>query len=134
MEYSSSGFLELHAYTAGEALPIPNINFRISGGEEANRGTDYSVISDRNGDSPVITLPAPSLSFSLTPNAQEQAYSLYDVEVSGQGFYPQKLIGITVFPDILSILRIELVPDGELRRSTSPPQSDNVIEQKEELQ
>ena len=134
MEYSSSGFLELHAYTAGDALPIPNINFRISGGEEANRGTDYSVISDRNGDSPVITLPAPSVRYSLTPNAAEQAYSLYDVEVYGTGYFPEKLIGISVFPDTLSILRVELVPDGELRRSASPPQSNNVIEQKEELQ
>ena len=135
MDYSSTGFLEFHAFTAGEALPIPNINIRITGGEEANRGTDYSLLTDINGETATVPLPAPSLLYSLSPNPPEQPYSKYDVEISGIGYYPKKLVGISVFPDIKSILKIEMVPDSEFSRNvTSPFGTDfSVIQEKEEL-
>ena len=70
MKYDSSGFLEIHTFTAGGALPVPNINVRIIGTEEGNVGITYSFITDRDGISDAIELHAPSVKYSLAPGAE----------------------------------------------------------------
>ena len=45
MDYSSKGYLSVYTYTAEQAIPIPNLNVRISGGEESNRGMDISLMT-----------------------------------------------------------------------------------------
>ena len=136
MEYSSNGYLQINAYTAEHAIPAPGLNVRVSGGEETNRGVDYSVITDRNGETEVLTLPTPSLSYSLTPNAAEQPFSKYDVQISGDGYYRKTLVGVTDFPGIRSILEVEMVPDSEYRRDVCAPRSTNfsIITESEDLQ
>lgn len=136
MEYSSQGYLEIHSFTAGGALPTPGVNIRISGSEEGNRGTDVSVYTNSSGITEIISLPVPSGSYSLTPGAAEQPYAQYDVEAYGEGFYPKKLVGVAVFDGIKSILPIELIPNSESIRSTSPPRGSNfsIIHENEELQ
>ena len=135
MEYSSSGFLEVHTYTADQAIPIPELNVRISGGEEYNRGTDISLLTDRNGETDAVTLPTPILSFSLTPSPAEQPFAKYDVEISGAGYYPKKLLGVSIFPGIKSILQLEMIPNNDLSRDTPPPSTSNysIITEQEEL-
>lgn len=135
MEYSSSGFLEVHTYTADKAIPIPNLNVRISGGEESNRTADISLMTDRNGETAVVTLPTPIPSFSLSPSPAEQPFAKYDVEIFGPGYYPKKLVGVSIFPGIKSILQLEMIPNDELLRDTRPPSTSNysIITEREEL-
>ena len=135
MDYSSKGYLSVYTYTAEQAIPIPNLNVRISGGEESNRGMDISLMTDRNGESRTVELPTPVISYSLAPYPAEQPYAKYDVEITGEGYYPKKLVGVTVFPEIKSILRLEMVPDSEFSRNVNPPVSTNfsIITEQEDL-
>ena len=135
MENTSNGFLQVQAYTAEEALPIFKINVRISGGEETNRGADFSLMTDRNGETETVTLSTPKIAYSLSPNPEEQPYSKYDVEIYGDGYYPKRLAGVTVFPGIKSLLRVEMIPDASITRAVTPPSSagSSVIYEKEEL-
>ena len=126
MDYSSKGYLSVYTFTAEQAIPIPNLNVRISGGEESNRGTDFSLMTDRNGESQTVELPTPVIAYSLFPTPAEQPFAKYDVEIFGEGYYPKKLIGVTVFPGIKSILRLEMVPDSEFLRNVYPPTSTNL--------
>ena len=136
MNYDSQGYLEIHSYTAGGALPTPGVNIRITGSEEGNRGVDISVYTNNSGITEIVTLPVPSSRYSQAPGALESPYAQYDVEVSGTGFYPKKLVGVAVFDGIKSILPIEMIPNSDLLRNTKPPVSSNysIIYENEELE
>ena len=136
MQYDSTGFLEIHTFTAGGALPVPNINVRITGTDEGNLGSGYTVTTDADGISDIISLPTPSKSYSMSPGAAEQPYANYDIEAFGAGYYPKKLVGVAIFEGAKSILPMEMVPNAQIRRDTNPPSDTNysVIYENEELE
>ena len=135
MKYDSQGFIQISTYTAGGALPVPETRIRISGSEESNSGIEYSVSTDRNGLTEVVALPAPSASYSLSPNALEQPYAKYNVFASREGFYEKKVYDVSVFGGIKAILPLEMIPDAGFVRNVSPPSSTNssIITENEDL-
>ena len=108
----SEGTLRVRAYTAGGALPIPNAVVRIMGAEEANRLVSYSLITDRNGTTEAVKLPAPSLSYSLSPSPSEAPFALYDVEISANGYYSKRINGISVFSGVNSVQLANMIPSS----------------------
>lgn len=108
----SEGTLRIRAYTASEALPIPNAVVRISGAEELNRLVSYSLLTDRNGITEAVTLPAPSLSYSLSPSPAEAPYALYDVEISANGYYSKVIKGISIFSGVNSVQLANMIPNS----------------------
>lgn len=134
MKYDSTGFLQIDATAAGGALPIPNLNVRISGADEDNRTVIYSIITDSSGKSETVSLPAPQRSYSLTPDPDEQAYSNYIIEAYGDGFYAKTIYNVAIFSGIKSILPLEMVPDGGLVKNITPPDNNvSIIEENEDL-
>ena len=135
MKYDSEGFIQISAYTAAGALPVPDISVRISGSEEGNKGLEYLVKTDRNGLTEVIALPTPSASYSLSPNAPEQPYAKYDVRASRDGFYEKTVYDVAVFSGVKAILPLEMIPDSGMTRGTSAPTSSNssIISENEDL-
>lgn len=107
---NSEGSLTVRTYTAGGALPVSGALVRIQGAEEANRFVSYTLITDRDGLTPRITLPAPSVSYSLSPGPAESPYSIYDVEISASGYYTKRINGLTVFSGIDSVQQVNLIP------------------------
>ena len=100
--YDSSGSIIFNATSASGSLPVKNTLIRISGADEENRFTVYSLITDEDGVTEPITLPAPSIALSLSPGPGERPYALYNVEVSANGYYPKRIFSIEVFPDTKS--------------------------------
>lgn len=109
---NSEGRLRIRAYTAGGALPVKNAIVRIQGAEEDNRLVSYSLVTDVDGLTPEITLPAPSLDYSLSPNSTESPYSIYNIEISAPGYFTKRISGLTVFPGISSVQLINMIPDS----------------------
>ncbi len=136
MEYTSEGYLKIRAFTASEALPVANAVVRIYGADEENIGIDYSLKTNASGQTEVISLPAPNKAFSLTPNASEQAYGTYNVELSADGFSPKLLRNVSIFSEILSILPVGMLPDAQITRNVTAPQGINtaLIYENEELE
>ena len=136
MNYNSHGYMQIRAFTATEAIPIPNAVIRIYSNEEFGGGIDYSVKTERSGLSEIIELPAPEVTYSLSPKAAEQAFSTYNVEISAEGYYPKLLSDVGIFSGILSILPVEMVPSSGMTRYVTPPLSTNfsIIKENEELQ
>ena len=135
MKYDSTGFLQIAAFTASGALPSPNITVRITGSDEENIGVDYSLITDRDGLSDILSLPAPSLSYSLNSGSPEQPYAKYNVEASGDGYYSKRIYDVAIFSGIKSLLPLEMIPDAGITRNVSPPKSTNfsIITENEDL-
>ncbi len=125
MKYDSEGYIQISAFTAGGALPVPNISIRITGSEEENIDVDYSLITGRDGTTDVISLPAPAIFYSLSPNPAEQPYARYTIEAYGTGYYPKRLEDVTIFSGVKSILPLEMIPDANITRNVNPPYSTN---------
>lgn len=107
---NSEGKLRIRAYTAGGALPVENALVKIRGAEEDNRLVAYTLVTDFDGLTPEVRLPAPSLEYSLSPDPLEAPYSVYDVEISAPGYYTKRISGLTVFPGVSSIQLVNMIP------------------------
>ncbi len=107
---NSSGTLRVRAYTAGGALPVEGAVVRVMGALEDNRLVAFSSITDRDGLTELFTLPAPSVDYSLAPNPEELPYSVYDLEISANGYYTKRINGLTVFSGINSIQLANMIP------------------------
>ena len=65
--------------------------------------------TDQNGQTPQITLNAPSPDYSMEPSAN-QPYSQYTILVTASGFEPVEIDGAQVLPNTLSIQEITMIP------------------------
>ncbi len=112
---NSSGTLRVRAYTAGGALPVEGAIVRVLGASEDTRFEVYQSVTDRDGLSQKFILPAPDVNFSLSPSPSQLPYSLYDIEISKNGYYTKRIEGLTVFPGINSVQLINMTPgSGEV--------------------
>lgn len=110
MAEQSYGGLVINAYTGSGAIPVPNATVRIRGSEESNRFIEYSVLTDEDGISPTINLPAPNVSYSLTQNPAESPFSNYDIEIIKDGYYTKRIFTIPIFSGVTSILPVTMLP------------------------
>ena len=109
----SSGTLRIRAYTAGGALPVKGAIVRITGAGEDNGLISYSLVTDRDGQTEAVTLPAPSINYSLAPNPAELPYSLYDVVITAPGYLTKRINGLTVFSGVNSVQLINMIPGSK---------------------
>lgn len=125
----------MRAFVAEGGMPVGGVFVSISGNDEFNLGTEVSAITDRDGLTDKLPLPAPPIALSLSSGAPEQPYSTYDVYVSKEGYYPKRIFNVAVFPRIVSTLPLSMTPDAGLIRNVSPPRSSNfsISQENEEL-
>ena len=107
---NSSGTLRVRAYTAQGALPVKNAIVRVIGVGEDNRLVAFSSVTDVDGLSDLFILPAPDADLSLAPSPAELPYSLYDLEITADGYYTKRIRGLTVFSGINSIQLVNMIP------------------------
>ena len=106
------GSISIRAYTASGALPVADATVRIMGAEEANRDVIYSLLTDTDGITPTVNLPAPSKALSESPAPDESPYSIYDVEIFAEGYLPKRISSIPIFPGVYSLQPISMIPHG----------------------
>ena len=136
MEFSESGTLYIRTFTAGGALPVEGVLVKITGANEENRLVEYSFLTDRDGLTPRITLPAPARSYSLSSGAKEVPYAIYDVEIFGGGFYRKRFFNVTVFAGTDSFQPVAMIPLSSVRDEAVYPDGNLnvVIEENEYLE
>ena len=110
MTYNDFGTMTIRTYTAGGALPVKNSTVKITGGDEENSSLEYTLLTDINGITERILLPAPSVNFSLSPNPGEMPYALYNVEVTADGYYTKKINNIALFSGTDSFQSVNMIP------------------------
>ncbi|MGL6175145.1 MAG: peptidoglycan-binding protein, partial [Cellulosilyticaceae bacterium] len=70
--------------------------------------------TDASGQTPPLELVTPPVELSLEPQREIKPFSSYFVEVNSNKSIPVLVQGVQVFPDILSIQPINLLPTAEL--------------------
>lgn len=107
-----SGYLVVRVSTALGAIPLENATVNIRSSEEDSSGVAYSLITDRDGITPRLTLPAPPRELSEHPG-ESIPFSLWNVDVYKEGYNPVSFQSIPVYSSIVSIQPAVLVPLGE---------------------
>ena len=123
----STGTLRIRTYTASGALPVAGAIVRIRGAEENNRNVSYSVTTDRDGLTPKVLLPAPNVDYSLSPDPMESPFAVYDVEITASGYYPKRIIGLTIFSGVDSLQLVNMIPGSNDYAVNYPRGSQNAI-------
>ncbi len=110
MNYTENGTLTVRTYTASEALPVKNSLIRITGVDENNRFVDFTLLTDEDGVTKIITLPTPQKAFSMGPGSPEVPYAVYDIEASADGYYTKRISNVAIFSGINSMQAINMIP------------------------
>ena len=121
------GNLTIRTYTAGGGLPVEGALVRIFGAEEVNRDVSHTLITDEDGTTQNVALPAPLRINSLSPNPSGAAYALYNIEVEKDGYYDKKIFGSSVFSGINSLLLVNMIPVSDGGQSDYPRGNVNTV-------
>ena len=110
MKYDSKGNVRVKTYAASRALPIEGVAVKIYGTDEYNKDIIISLITDRDGLSEEVALPAPVKAYSTSPGASESPYAVYTIELAKEGFYSKIISNVPIFSGIDAMLPIEMIP------------------------
>ena len=109
----AQGTLRINVTANVGLIPIQNANITISyTGQPDN--TLETVTTDSSGQTGPVSLSAPPLSFSLTPNSP-MPYSEYTLNITAPGYEPVTVSGVEVLPDVTAIQNIEMTPTETAR-------------------
>ena len=107
-ENVDQGTLQVQVTSATGAIPIENarVSIAYSGDPES---TIEEITTDNVGHSPVVSLYAPPLEYSMSPD-QPQPYSEFTVRVEAPGFQSVDVSGVEIFSGIRAIQGIRMRP------------------------
>lgn len=68
MVYTGEGYISFFTTAANDALPVEDVIIHVRGADEENRFIEYSLLTDRDGKTQKLALPAPPARYSLYPS------------------------------------------------------------------
>jgi hypothetical protein len=125
---TKSGYLIVRASTASGAIPVEGVTVIVQGKDEENSNVFLSLITDRDGLTPKITLPTVSRDESLSPSVNIKPYSLYNIEVYKDGYYPQHYAGVAIFEGITAVQNARIIPLSEFEPNSPHGRGEQVFD------
>ena len=107
-EGTARGSLQINVTADVGLIPIRNANITISYTGEPN-STLETLTTDSSGQTDTISLDAPPLEYSLTPNSP-MPYAEYTLNITAPGYEPVTVSGVEVLPDVTAVQNIEMTP------------------------
>jgi len=135
MKFEDFGFLSVLTSSADSSLPVEGSVIRITGEQEENSFIDFSIITDVDGITEKIELPAPNKLYSLSPSSPEIPYGLYRIEVRNRGYYTKIIENVAVFSGIHTSLPVNMIPSPIHTQNIEYPRNtlDTFIRENENL-
>ena len=112
-ELNSYGYLIVKVSTANGAIPIENASVIVQGKDDNNQEILLSFLTNRDGITPKIMLPAPPKELSESPSPASKPYSIYNIDVFKEGYYPQHYNGVPIFQNVTAVQNAYIVPTSE---------------------
>ncbi|MDO5558644.1 MAG: hypothetical protein Q4F95_03505 [Oscillospiraceae bacterium] len=106
------GYLRVRVFESKKMFPIKNARVEVSRMENGSRKIYANVLTDENGSTGEISLPAMPKSYSLDKMFSmtgEKPYLEYDVSAQAENFRPEMNKKVSIFEDIVSVQSIELI-------------------------
>lgn len=111
------GYLIVSVRAGEGAIPLEGALVTLRGGDATEGDAIASFITDRSGNTPRITLPAPPRINSESPNGGKP-YASYSADISLDGYFTNLYTNIPIFDTITSVQTAYLIPlpeDGSSR-------------------
>ncbi len=132
---AGTGRLIFRVTTGKGAIPLPGARVMLWDRRPelgTDRGNTRAVLmTDRDGKTEAISLPAPAKSLSMAPSANgaPAPFACYDAEVLLEGYYTMSYVCIPVFDGITSIQPADLIPLPENGYEDGlTPEDTNIVE------
>lgn len=123
--YQGMGGLRVSVRTADAALPIAGASVRIY---DKRDGREVGVlVTDRSGNTEVISLPAPAAAMSQAPGGGE-VYAIYRVTAEADGYYRQENESVPIFDGVLSLQNAALIPRAPYEGNAAMPEGNTRFE------
>ena len=103
------GFLIVSVRTGEGAIPLEGALVTLRGGEALEGDAIASFITDKSGNTPRITLPAPPRINSESPHGGKP-YAVYNADISLDGYYSNLYSNIPIFDTITSVQTAYMIP------------------------
>ncbi len=120
---AGEGRLIVHVTTARGSIPLEGAQVSIlkdTGDQNTPPGEVIATLtSGRDGNTPILTLPAPPRSQSLRPTNGAPPFSTYHIEVRLEGYFNQDYIQVPIFDGIVAIQPADMIPLPENGRTDS---------------
>jgi hypothetical protein len=111
------GYLKFGVFAETEGKPISGANIKV---KSPNGEVLEELITDESGQTPEISLYAPPIEYSLVPDSP-QPYSVYDAEVTSEGYGTVEIHGVQILPDEEAIQNVMLLSGAPPRVINIPP-------------
>ncbi|MBQ7315158.1 MAG: hypothetical protein IJW83_04040 [Clostridia bacterium] len=122
-----SGTLIVKVTSATGAFPVEGATVRVEGRSPGVNDLLYILLTDQDGNTSVLTLPAPDPDLSRHPNPAASPYSIFDITISNEGFYEKHVYSVSVFSGIKTILPVNLIPFSEFEAQDNAPQGTQTV-------
>ena len=103
------GYLIVSVRAGEGAIPLEGALVTLRGGDATEGDAIASFITDRSGNTPRITLPAPPRINSESPNGGKP-YATYSADISLDGYFTNLYTNIPIFDTITSVQTAYLIP------------------------
>lgn len=104
-----AGAIKISVVSTVGLIPIANASVTISYTGDPDSPINI-LTTDSSGQTPTVELPAPPLSLSLDPEAEQQPYSEYNIFVTAEGYEPVYVSGSEIFAGELSLQPVRMNP------------------------
>ena len=131
-ENTGQGKLLVHVTTARGAIPLEgalvNIRNYAPEGTEGRADVITTLTTNRDGNTELISLPAPPRQNSMKPNGGN-TYTPYNIDVYLEGYFAQNYFNVPIFDGITAIQPVDMIPLSENGRTDSrTPDSERFLE------
>lgn len=106
---TDTGYLVIRAFTARQAVPVAGAHVSVSRQTDSGEELYKLAVTDIDGRTPVMALPAASRELSQKPG-NEHPYISYIVRVNQPGYIPVRDFRVPVYGGVTAIQPVELIP------------------------
>ena len=104
-----AGSIKISVVSTIGLIPVENATVTISYTGDPESPLEV-LTTDSSGQTPTVSLPAPPLDLSLSPDPSEQPYSEYNISVTAEGYEPVLVSGSEILADEVSLQPIRMNP------------------------
>ena len=116
-----TGGLQVNVTTLRRLYPVKNALITVFTGTRDNMTTIETDITDESGQSKIFKLKTPSRADSQqAENGGALPYASYNISVQSDGYVEQIALSIPVFPGVISVQGIDLLPISAAGGHISP--------------
>ncbi len=109
------GFIKVQLFSAKNVMPVSGGNIFIIESAAIEFEDGKILTTDECGISKVVTVNTPDRSVGENPASKDVPYSSYDIYIRAKGYRDVAIEGIHIFPDIISIQNVEMIPTKKER-------------------